>query len=273
MPNVPVALLIGNNVPSIIRPKDIIAGEEDQPYAQKSILGWGIVGTICKTPDSVISHRAISCISNSNNSKVVLNRNYKEVISPAKVREMMELDFDDKQVGVSMSVEERLFLEILSDNICQRNDGHYEMPLPLREPFVKLPDNKPLALKRFNGLKKRFAKQPDFKKDYFSFMKDVLDKCAEKVPMDKEAIIGKINYVPHTGVYHPKKPGIILVVFDCSAIYQDTSLNQCLLSRPNQINSLLGILLRFRQEPVAVMADIKRMFHQFFVREAKIGIY
>ncbi|XP_033119376.1 uncharacterized protein LOC117118785 [Anneissia japonica] len=49
MPNVPVPLLIGNNVPSIIRPRDIIAGEEDQPYAQKSILGWGIVGTICKT--------------------------------------------------------------------------------------------------------------------------------------------------------------------------------------------------------------------------------
>ncbi|XP_071941179.1 uncharacterized protein [Antedon mediterranea] len=142
------------------------------------------------------------------------------------------------------------------------------MPLPLRSPNVNIPDNKPLAVKRFNGLRKRFTKQPEFMRDYFGFMKDVLTDVVEEVPKDTKPVIGRINYVPHTGIYHPKKPGQIRVVFDCSAMYQGTSLNERLLPGPNQINSLLGILLRFRQENVAIMADIKGMFHQFFFANA-----
>ena len=41
-----VAILKGNNLPSAIRPREVIAGNDDEPYAQKSILGWGIVGVV-----------------------------------------------------------------------------------------------------------------------------------------------------------------------------------------------------------------------------------
>ena len=54
------------------------------------------------------------------------------------------------------------------------------------------------------------------------------------------------------GIYHPKKPNKIRVVFDCSAEYQG----------PDLTNSLLGVLLRFRQERVAYMTDVEAMFHQ-----------
>ena len=40
------AILIGNNLPSAIRPREVIAGNDDEPCAQKSILGWGIVGVV-----------------------------------------------------------------------------------------------------------------------------------------------------------------------------------------------------------------------------------
>ena len=40
-----------------------------------------------------------------------------------------------------------------------------------------------------------------------------------------------------------------------------------LLSGPDLTNSLLEILLRFRQDPVAFMVDIEQMFHSFVVRE------
>ena len=73
--------------------------------------------------------------------------------------------------------------------------------------------------------------------------------------------------MPHHGVRHPKKHKL-RVVFDCSASFQGTSLNDELIQGPNLTNTLLGVLIRFRQEPVAMMADIEGMFHQVKVTPA-----
>ena len=65
----------------------------------------------------------------------------------------------------------------------------------------------------------------------------------------------RVWYLPNFGVYHPKKPTQIRVVFDSSAEYQGVSLNGELLSGPDLMNSLLGVLFRFRMETTAVMCD------------------
>lgn len=52
------------------------------------------------------------------------------------------------------------------------------------------------------------------------------------------------------------------VIFDCTATYQGTFLNSELLQGPDLSNTLLGVLLRFGQEKVAIMAHIESMFHQ-----------
>ncbi len=57
------------------------------------------------------------------------------------------------------------------------------------------------------------------------------------------------------------------MVFDSSAPYQGISLNDVLLSGPDLNNTLLGVLLRFRKEQVAISADIQQMFYSFVVRE------
>lgn len=74
-------------------------------------------------------------------------------------------------------------------------------------------------------------------------------------------------YLPFFGVYHPQKPTQIRVVFDSSAKFEGTSLNDVLLPGPNMNNSLLGVLIRFRMNPVAITADIQQMFHCFQVWE------
>ena len=56
------------------------------------------------------------------------------------------------------------------------------------------------------------------------------------------------------------------MVFDCSAKHNGKSLNESLLTGPDLINSLLGILLRFRKESVAFQCDITKMFLQFKVQ-------
>ena len=72
---------------------------------------------------------------------------------------------------------------------------------------------------------------------------------------------GMFWYLPHHGVLHPRKKKLC-VVLDASAHFAGTSLNDCLPSGPDLTNNLIGILLRFRQEPVAMMADPECMFYQ-----------
>lgn len=68
-------------------------------------------------------------------------------------------------------------------------------------------------------------------------------------------------------MYHPRKPDKICVVFDSSASFGGVSLNDILLTGPDLNNSLLGVLMRFRKERVAITADIEHMFHCFVVKE------
>lgn len=62
-----------------------------------------------------------------------------------------------------------------------------------------------------------------------------------------------------------KKTGQIQVVFDSSAQFDGVSLNEVLLTGSDLNNSLLGVFIRFRKDPVAITADIKQMFHCFLV--------
>ncbi len=57
------------------------------------------------------------------------------------------------------------------------------------------------------------------------------------------------------------------MVFDSSAQHQNISLNNVLLSGPDLNNSLLGVLLQFRKDRVAIMTDIQQMFYGFLVKE------
>ena len=73
---------------------------------------------------------------------------------------------------------------------------------------------------------------------------------------------GQLWYIPHHSVYHPKKPNKIRVVFDCSARFGGTSLNDQLLQGSDLTSCLISVLSGFRQQPVAFMRDIDAMFHQ-----------
>ena len=93
-------------------------------------------------------------------------------------------------------------------------------------------------------------------------MEDILsNRYVEKVnsPVDP---VDKAWYIFHHVVYYKTKPSKLRVVFDCSAKLTGISLDNLLLSGPDITNSLIGVLMRFRREPVAIQGDIQAMFHQ-----------
>ncbi|PIK36355.1 hypothetical protein BSL78_26812 [Apostichopus japonicus] len=95
-------------------------------------------------------------------------------------------------------------------------------------------------------------------------MSNLVDKgYVELVPKgDIQRADGAVWYLPHHPVHNPRKPDKLRVVFDCAATYNGTSLNDHVLQGPDLTNKLLGVLLRFRREPIELMADIQEMFHQ-----------
>ena len=55
------------------------------------------------------------------------------------------------------------------------------------------------------------------------------------------------------------------MVFDCNAKSEGVSLKDRLLQGPDLTNSLVGVLTRLREDPVAFMRDVEAMFHQVTV--------
>ncbi|KAK3735290.1 hypothetical protein QZH41_010583, partial [Actinostola sp. cb2023] len=116
--------------------------------------------------------------------------------------------------------------------------------------------------------RKDVSNQPEMKKHYFTFMQSLLDHGhAEVVPLDEVATTKPGWYLPHFGVYNPQKPNKVRIVYEAAAECGEVSLNSLLLPGPDLTNSLIGILLRFRESPVAFMADVEQMFYSFSVQE------
>ena len=146
----------------------------------------------------------------------------------------------------------------------------YEIALPFRNRQHPVPNNRVQAEQRSVWLKRKLEKNPKLLDDYKVFVRDIVAKgYVQRVPVQQKqsACEGKTWFIPHHGVYHLHKPGKVRVVFDCLAKYKGKSLNDLMLKGPDLTNSLLGVLTRFRQEPIAVMADIEAMFHQVRVPE------
>ena len=133
-------------------------------------------------------------------------------------------------------------------------DGHYTLPFPFCSKEKIIPNNRNQVLRHTFWLKQKLSKQQQMYADYVKFMSDIIDKLyASKAITPPED--GKTWYIPHHGVYHPKTPDKFRIVFDCSMKANGYCLNQELLQRLVLTNQLMGVLLRFREEPIAVMCD------------------
>ena len=143
----------------------------------------------------------------------------------------------------------------------------YKIALPFTSENVNLPNNRAMAERRIKGLKRRLDKDPALHKRYTQYMADLVKKGhAVPVSADSHTEEGKKWYLPHHSVQHPAKPEKTRLVFDTSAKYFGTSFDDQLLQGPNLANTL-SVLIRFRKEKVAFMADIREMFYQVQVPE------
>ena len=71
----------------------------------------------------------------------------------------------------------------------------------------------------------------------------------------------------------PEGKDKLRVVFDAAAKFNDSCLNSQLIPGPDLTSSLVGVLLRFREELVPFTADIESMFHQVKVPSEQQDVF
>ncbi|XP_053406602.1 uncharacterized protein LOC128559321 [Mercenaria mercenaria] len=249
-----VMLLIGTDAPQAHIPLEVRSGRHDQPYAIKTQLGWAVRGPVTDTT--------------TQKSANVNFQQSADVLLQQQLEKMWTTDFDDK-VKVernSMSLEDKKALNTMNSSLRYEN-GHYKLKLPWRDEKAVMPNNLTLAHARLEHLKRKLARDQELHKMYTASVTDYIQKGHAQEVTHIESDSNRVWYLPHHPVTNPNKPGKVRVVFDCAAKYKGISLNSQLLQGPDFMNSLVGVLIRFRQEPVAIAADIEAMFHQVRVED------
>ena len=171
-----VGLLIGYDCSQALAPLEVILHESNGPFGQRTALGWSIVVSDCSVVNNDcdpigLSHRVFAREIPEPIDQVLFSfkTKVKEVITPKDVIQMMELDFSDRHVGQSPSQHDRRFLSLLKEGILQREDKHYEMPLPFIMDNVSLPNNRVIATERLQHLKRKLKRDADYQRDYIAF--------------------------------------------------------------------------------------------------------
>lgn len=273
-----VHLLIGRDAPELLKVRESRNGPSGAPWAQRLALGWTISGQLCLDFPSGPAHvltRLTSLSTDSRRKQEGEGKCYGLVPCPNQFK-VTDPPLERAADGVfkttrhdnepSLSLEDRTFLEIMDKGIQKNASGNWEMPLPFRDEHQSMPNNRAQAMQRLQGLLKMFIRKPEMKTDYLEFMGKIIEKGhASPVPCDEvPPSAGRFWYLPHFATYHNTKR-TIRVVFDSSCEFQGVSLNKALLPGPDLMNNLIGVLIRFRKENVAVMCDVEQMFHSFHV--------
>lgn len=184
-----------------------------------------------------------------------------DLLDVEKLMSWVHTNNEASEFGMKYSREDVVAYDFMKRNVSYVN-GHYELPLPWKNDSAVLSGSLPNAQRRLQCLKRRFEKNPDLQEKYADQVETYIQKgYAEKVP-ENDPGGARTWYLPHSCVVSPRKPGKVRVVFDCAAKSFGQSFNDHLMKGPNLVNSIVGVLLRFRKHPIAVVADIEAMFHQ-----------
>ena len=141
-------------------------------------------------------------------------------------------------------------------------DGRYSVKLPWKQGHEPLPSNYGNSLSRMKGQIRRLKREPEVLEEYDSIIKDQLSSGVIESVTELEGAC-KVHYLPHQAVFRKDAETTKLrIVYDASAKEgkNGTSLNDCLHTGPSLTPLLFEILVRFRENRVALVGDIVKAF-------------
>ena len=137
------------------------------------------------------------------------------------------------------------------------DNGRFEIPVPLKANFV-LPNNIKLAAERLASLRNKALKQSDVCDFFVDSMCELKSNDYIEPVHDSGGKPGHVWYLPYFVTSQAKKR----IVYDGKSKFHVVCVNDAILSGPDLLNSLVHILIRFRREEFALMADITKCYFQ-----------
>lgn len=257
-PGTSIELLIGRD---LIETHVVLDQCLGVPLGQRLPVGWVLIGNLCF---GTAHSQTIVTV----NKTAILGNGRPTYFEPCDSSLYVKNDPVFKRTAFDecegLSVEDQTFLDIIDSGFQMSESGKWTAPLPFRNCRPILHNNREAAWKRANSYDNSLKHNPTKAAHVCEFMQKIFDRQHAE-PVSATTDDSEKWYLPLFSVYHPKKPDSIRVVFDSSAKSHGYSLNDVMLKGPPLYNSLLGILLRFRKEAIAVTADVGQMFHNFLV--------
>ena len=155
------------------------------------------------------------------------------------------------------TIREERELKLIEDKLeYNREEKRWTAEYPwIRDPS-ELPDNKRAAMGMLISTEKRLAKNAQHADVYQKQIEDMIIRGVERKLSQKELqdYKGPIHYVSHHEVLKPdSKSTPVRIVFNSSPHYMGHTLNDYWAKEPHLLNNLLGVLIRFRENNVALI--------------------
>lgn len=185
----------------------------------------------------------------------------------ASIADMWKLDvigIEDPIQKLSKEEHQREILQNFRETTKLDHAGRYEVVLPWKENHPPLSDNRDIAERRLENTRKKL-KENNLMQEYEMIFDEWLNEgIIEEVP--KKELDEPGFYLPHRPIIKDNSTTRIRPVFDASVKGTNRpSLNQCLETGPNFIELIPSLLLRFRENQIGIIADIRKAFLQISV--------
>ncbi|XP_062714304.1 uncharacterized protein LOC134291053 [Aedes albopictus] len=236
-------------------------GKIEQPIAIKTRLGWTVCGGSDGENAPNMVHYSFHVGSRDDHSDEDLHQAMKEYFA------LDSLGVVESNEAL-LSTEDQRSCRML-ESLTNLTGDRYETGLLWRYDEIRLPNSRPMALRRYRLLEKRTAKDPELANALNQKIAEYTAKgyIRQLTKEEEEQPVARSWYLPVFPVFNPNKPGKVRIVWDAAATVFGISLNSALLKGPDQLCSLFSILLRFREHRIAITGDIREMFHQVRIRQ------
>ena len=167
----------------------VISSELQGPYAYKNVLEWCIVGPMGVNKIILKGMKCNNISVHEANSVKRVNHHFalegpvRETDIATMLRGMYETEFTEPDLQPSassskfkeFSFNDARFTELMDQEVKQI-DGHYQLPLPLNNPKLELPNNWVMVKRRINQLERIFRRGDSYLQHFKTFMDDILAK-------------------------------------------------------------------------------------------------